>query len=226
LTAYLSSGKPVYFEGGDFGYSNSTTELWPYLGTSYLGDGLAGSTGNVQNLTGAAGSFVDGLDFGYQYQQGPDNYVDEFGAAGGTVFYSDQSAIGRAVYYAGDGYRTIVSAVIFGALGPGDESGLMSGYMDYLVTGTGVLEGPGPALTGRLTATPNPVLPGGSVRINLPFRTNGTLTVFDAFGRAVREQHVSGTSADVGLRDMPAGTYFALLTGTNGSHNLSFVVTR
>jgi len=76
------------------------------------------------------------LDYGYLYQQGPDSYVDIISANGGTLIYNCQNSFGRAIIYEDptDGYRTIYSTFIFGALrdGASVKQDLMTAYLNYL----------------------------------------------------------------------------------------------
>jgi hypothetical protein len=226
LVAFLNSGRPVYAEGGDLGFGNNTSELWPYFGTSYLGDG--NSTGNVQSLTGEPGTFAEGMSFGYPYQQGPDSWVDEFGSAGGTVVLRSQDNIGRTVCYETSTYRTIASSTIFGASSGTKSDALMSAYMDYLVLGSGISEGSAPAAAPAATVTPSVARVGAGVR----FATSGparSLTVLDVCGRSVASWQVPAGSAvttwNVGSNVAP-GAYFLRVRGGERSSTHPLAVVR
>ena len=87
------------------------------LGSMYLGSGYPSVIGNVSSLAGQNGSFVQGMQYGYLYQQEPDNYIDEIAASDGTLLFFSQDSQGRAVSYSGPAgtYRAVNSTFIFGA---------------------------------------------------------------------------------------------------------------
>jgi hypothetical protein len=219
----------VYAEGGDFGYSNRTNEFWPYFGCSYLGDGAARTTGNVQTLAGQAGTFADGMSFGYPYQGWPDSYVDEIGENGGSLYLRCQSGTGRAVHYENANYRTIFSAVVFSALGGDDRPSLMAAYINYLTTGLGIEETPG-TLRPFVQVRGNPVPRAGVIEMRVSTGID-RLEVLDASGRVIAVPAVRDEAASWNLRDrsggiVPAGTYFLRATGPGGAATNSFVVLR
>jgi len=145
----------------------------------------------------------------YPHQTGPDNYVDEIGAACGALFFLDQAGIGRAVCHSGAGWRTIFSTVVFGALSGEDErAGLMDAYVRYLLTGQGLEQGGRRAAGPMLAVSPSPVRLNHAVRISAS--TDGALAVYDAFGRRVSGWH--GRRADWVPQGLEAGTYFVRLT--------------
>jgi len=210
LTSFLDSGRPVYAEGGDFGFSNNGSELWPFFGTSYLGDGRPSSTGNVQSLAGESGSFAEGLSLGYAYQQGPDNYVDEMGAAGGAVILRSQDNVGRAVCNAASGYRTVLSATVFGAMSRTDRAALMAGYMDYLLLGAGISRSDAAVTAPATAVTPSVARVGRTVRL-LTSGPARDLAVLDVAGRTVAGWRLAAgpgtTTWQVGPAVAP-GAYF------------------
>jgi hypothetical protein len=226
LVAFLNSGRPVYAEGGDLGFSNNTSELWPYFGTSYLGDG--NPTGNVQSLAGEPGTFADGMSFEYPYQQGPDSYVDEFDAAGGTVVLRSQDSIGRTVCYETSTYRTIASSTIFGASSGTKSDALMSAYMDYLLLGTGIVQGDRPGMTAALTVVPSVARVGRTVRL-LTSGPAREVSLHDVTGRLVTSWRLpSGdavTAWDVGSEVAP-GTYFLQVRAGGRLETRSLTVVR
>jgi hypothetical protein len=183
--------------------------------------------GNVQNLVGQSGTLAQGMSFSYTYNQGPDAYVDEFDAAGGTVCFRDQSSIGRVINYGPGSYRTITSAVIYGAQRGADRNRLMAAYVNYLVYGLG-LEGGAPIRTAsEFLATPNPAC-AGSVRFSAAGQYD-RVTITGADGRTVAEISLSGQDTRTAIWDCraaPAGTYIARVTGSSGTVVREFVVLR
>ncbi len=132
------------------------------------------------------------------------------GASGGTVCLNDQSSLGRAVCYAPGTYRTVVSAVILGALQGSQRGALLGGVVEYLTAGTGLAEGRPTPVSGRIAVTPNPVRQGSAVRLNLPRGYSGPVAVFDACGRSVP---VSFDSRHLTIVDLPAGSYVIRAAG-------------
>lgn len=228
LIAYLNSGHPVYAEGGDFGYSNGTSELWPFFGTSYLGDGYDSTTGNVQSLAGEAGSFADGLSLTYPYQQSPDSYVDELGTDGGAIVLRSQDNIGRVVSNETSTYRTILSSTILGATSGADHDALVTAYVDYLMLGTGISQGDEPRPAARTEVVPSVTRVGRAVRIE----TSGparTLSVLDVSGRLVTGWRVAAGAAvttwSVGSAVTP-GAYFLQVRAGGRTDTHPFTIMR
>jgi len=228
LIAYLNSGHPVYAEGGDFGYSNGTSELWPFFGASYLGDGYDSATGNVQSLTGEAGSFADGLSLMYPYQQSPDSYVDEFGADGGAIVLRSQDNIGRVVSNETPTYRTILSSTIFGATSGADHDAMVTAYMDFLMLGTGINQGGTPQPAAGAAVTPSVTRVGRGVRL----ATSGPareLSMLDVSGRVVTNWQLPAgdavTTWNVGSAVAP-GAYFLQVRAGDRTDTHQFTIVR
>ncbi|MBN2465709.1 hypothetical protein JXD38_08845 [candidate division WOR-3 bacterium] len=228
LTAYLDSGHPVYAEGGDFGYSNATSELWPYFGASYLGDGQPSSTGNVQSLNGEAGTLAEGMGLTYLYQQEPDNYVDELGSDGGTVVVRSQENIGRVVCNETPTYRTVLSATIFGASSGADREALLAGFMDYLLPGTGIGQNRTLPQPAGAALVPSVARVGRGVRLE----TSGPareLRVLDVSGRTLAEWRLPAGGAAAVWHigpDVAPGAYFLQVRAAGRSDTHPFTVVR
>lgn len=202
----MNSGKPVYVEGGDVGFANSTTDIWPYLGAAYLADGNA--SGNVQTLAGVAGTFAQGWNGTYPYLQPPDYWVDVFGAGTGQIVLRDQAANGRLVSYAGTHHRAVVSAVAQCAIADQSDSELFEAIADYLLLGTAIGDRPAGIAPARLAVSPNPARRSGTLRLSLPPGSD-RVTLHDAAGRLVGRYATDGVSLTVPLGDLPPGAYFA-----------------
>lgn len=150
------------------------------------------------------GTFAQGWSFDYLWTQPPDSYVDQFGAAGGTVFLVDQGDTGRAVSNAPGSYHTIVSSVTFGALQGTGRAATMAAYMHFLTAGQAITE-ERPVELHRFRVWPNPVAQGGSVHFTQADPAGVTVT--DASGRLVARLP-AGTGVQP-VRGLAAGVYFA-----------------
>ncbi len=189
MLGFLALGRPVYAEGADFPYFNQGNTLWPAFGASY---GARGNpSGNVTAINGQAGTFAQGFTMSYP-PGGPNMYNNSMSSAGGTEFLLDQSSVPRGIYHTYEFARTMVSSVIFGALGPADRrQELLQAYMDHLLYGLGTDEA-GVAVPGaRLAASP--VACGATVRLAVPDGIS-RVTVFDRSGRQVAMLDARGRS--------------------------------
>ena len=166
------------------------------------------------------------MTLGYPYAGNPDAWLDMFGESGGTMFLTDQGSSGRAVYHSPGTYRTICSAVIFGALTPSaDRARLMSAYMDYLLYGLGVAEQV-PARLERLSVGPNPAVSGRAVRFQAPPGAR-RLTVLDVSGRTVADLSLGAGERTANWTPQVApGTYLVRATGPALDRSRPFVVVR
>jgi hypothetical protein len=202
--------------------------LYSYCGCTYVADGNAYTTGNVQTVAGESGTFAQGLNYGYLYMEMPDSYVDVIEGNGGTIFFRDQGGLGRAVYSSGpsNGYRTIHAAVTFGALRNTDSERqqLALAMVHYLGELTGIGGEPrGGSRSAELAAFPNPA--GRQVTFACNVSTPGRLEVFDAVGKLVNEWTVSGSGQPVAItwnardrsgRNLAPGCYVMRLSSGAG----------
>lgn len=190
------------------------------LGSNYDGDGA--SSGNVQYIAGLSGTVVDGLSLDYLYNSGPDNYVDIISANGGTLLFESQDSKGRVISYIGssDSYRTINSAVVFGALrdGTSTKNELMDIYMDYLTGTTTGIEGADPERR-TLLSFQNPCYGSINISLSLPAAGNVSITIYDTAGHLVAEisegcltegEHSIVWNGSDG-RQLETGTYLLLI---------------
>lgn len=190
------------------------------LGSSYDGDGA--SSGNVQHISGLSGTIVDVLSLDYLYNAGPDYYVDIISANGGTLLFESQDSKGRVVSYSGpsNNYRTINSAVVFGALrdGTSSKNELMGIYMDYLTGTITGIEGDDPERR-TLLSFQNPCYGSININLSLPSSGNVSITIYDTAGHLVAEisegcltegEHNIVWNGSDG-RQMETGTYLLLI---------------
>ncbi|MBN2538223.1 T9SS type A sorting domain-containing protein [candidate division WOR-3 bacterium] len=163
--------------------------------------------------------------FGYPYAGSPDAWLDVFGPDGGDVFLADQGSAGRAVCHNPGTYRTICSAVIYGAVGTqAERAALMAAYTDYLLNGLG-LEETGREPVAGLRVGPSPVRAGRTVRFHLPPGTR-RLTVSDITGRTVADWNISETARLDWTPPSTPGTYIVRARGDGPAATCPLVVVR
>lgn len=136
----------------------------------------------------------------------------------------DQSAIGRVVSYSPGTYRTVTSAVIFGAQRGPDRGRLMQAYTDFLVYGLGLAGRDLPGVGPSLLVAPNPVR-AGLVRFSSAGRYD-RITVVGVDGRSVVELSPVAGDAHMDCSELPTGAYVAWAMGPNGAVSQTFVVAR
>jgi hypothetical protein len=191
------------------------------FGCTFVEHGNPSATGNVISVAGQDGSFAAGLDYGYLYQEGPDNSVDVIDDNGGTLLFKSQEGNGRVIYYSGgsDIYRTIHSTIIFGALknGVNTKDELMDSYMDYLTELTGIEEYVVEQSDLSLSIFPNPVIRSANVSFSLTRPGRVAIRLYNTVGQLLREiadgeygagvhEFVWYADNDKG-RELPSGTY-------------------
>ncbi|MBU1355344.1 MAG: T9SS type A sorting domain-containing protein [Candidatus Edwardsbacteria bacterium] len=85
--------------GNDFGEMYNATTLFSYFGSKYIGPGNSSETGNIQKISGLPGTFTEGMNFDYPFQQGPDNSVDIIGPlAAGSQLVMESDGPGKITY--------------------------------------------------------------------------------------------------------------------------------
>jgi hypothetical protein len=138
LYNYLINGGRLYIENPDLGYAHNGTPFWNLLGITYQGDGS--SSGNVSALKGIEAWLGSAMAFDYPYGQSPDSYIDLWAPSGtGVGQLRDQMNRVKVIsnVEAARGYRTIASAVIFGAFGENapmsTQTRLMARYIAFLL---------------------------------------------------------------------------------------------
>ena len=138
LYNYLINGGRLYIENPDLGYNHNGTPFWNLLGITYQGDGA--SSGNVSLLKGIEAWLGKSFIFGYPYGQSPDSYIDLWAPSGtGVGQLRDQLERVKVISNVEQtrGYRTIASAVIFGAFAENapmsTQVRIMARYIAYLL---------------------------------------------------------------------------------------------
>ena len=210
------------------------------FGGTFIDHGTSSSFGNVISVDGQDGSLAAGMSYDYLYQEGPDNFVDEIGEDGGTMFFKSQDSKGRAICYSGptEGYRAIYSTFIFGALvnGTNTKAELMQRYMDYLAELTGIEEFGIEQESVAFSVFPNPVRTSASINFSLPKAGQVTASIYNTAGQLV--YRFMGRDFDAGAhalvwnttdsngRDVPSGTYILSLDSDGGVVSKPVVILR
>ena len=221
LIDFLQTGKGLYIEGPDFSAENQFGPLHPMFGCAFVEHGYPSATGNVITLEGQDGTFAAGLEYGYLYQEGPDNSVDVIEENGGTLLFKSQEDNGRVVYYSGpsSNYRAVHSTVIFGALknDVNTKDELMNSYMDYLTELTGIEDHTAEQSNLSFSIFPNPVISSANVNFNLIHPGRVAIRLYNTAGQLVREladgEYGAGAHELVWCidddqgRELPNGTY-------------------
>ena len=196
------------------------------FGCTFVEHGNPSATGNVISVAGQAGSFAAGLDYGYLYQEGPDNSVDVIDEDGGTLLFESQEGNGRVVYYSGPSntYRAIHSTIIFGALknDVNTKDELMDLYTDYLTELTGIEEYVVEQSELPLSISPNPMKRSTNISFALRKPCRVEIALYNTAGQRVRdiadEEYGEGVhelvwyAADEKGTKLPNGTYILRIT--------------
>ncbi len=128
---YLNNGGSMYMEGGDTWAYDAQTAAHAMFNI----DGVSDGSGDMGTILGMAGTFTEGLSFGYN---GDNNWMDHLEPIGTAVkIFSNQSPVyGTGIAYDGGNYKTIGTSHEFGGLvdgaSPSTKEELMSMYLDFL----------------------------------------------------------------------------------------------
>lgn len=108
LIAFANTAdKCLLAAGNDFGEMYYTDSLFDFFGSKYIGPGNSSETGNIQKISGLAGTFTEGMNFDYPFQQGPDNSVDIIGPlSAGSQLIMESDGPGKITYGRATSYST------------------------------------------------------------------------------------------------------------------------
>jgi len=125
LAGFLDNGGRVYMEGGDTWAFDSETLVHPYFNI----DGLSDGASDAGPISGAVGTFTDGMSFTYS---GNNSWMDRIAPTGGAwaIFLNVTPAYINGVANNGGTYRTIGTSFEFGGL---DDAASPSTKHDLLV---------------------------------------------------------------------------------------------
>jgi hypothetical protein len=120
LITYLSSGGNLYIESSDIGKDYQYTDLYDYLGFTYMNDG---GDNEVNLLKGAPETMTSDMLMGYYGGTSPHYSVDHISSFGGIIFQCEEN-VGRMVYHEAGNYKVVSSSIVMGALANGDSLNL------------------------------------------------------------------------------------------------------
>ncbi|MBI4726725.1 T9SS type A sorting domain-containing protein [candidate division TA06 bacterium] len=99
--------KCMLVTGNDFGEMYNKDSIFTFFGSKYVGPGNPMATGNIQKINGKAGTFTEGMNFNYPFQQTPDNSVDIIDiAATGSQLIMESEGPGKIIYGRGTSYSS------------------------------------------------------------------------------------------------------------------------
>ncbi len=234
LLAFTDGGGSLYIEEPNFGgqYSESGSasqmDLWDRFHCSYS-MGSAKSVGNVQTLVGQTGSVGDGMNFSYDYQNDPDQFVGKIGPddAATDLIWEDQGAEGRGTVYTdpGNGAHRYMAPVLLGGMTGGSYPSTHTEYItrildDLSLIGTTGVDDELAVPSHRLDQnSPNPFNPTTTVQYFVASENARVhLAVYDVRGRIVTtlasgsseagEHAVVWDGTDSRGRKVSSGIYF------------------
>ncbi len=154
LKDFLDGGGRLYMEGGETWAYDNPTVVHPYFHINGVSDG----SNNAGPLNGIAGTFTEGMAFGYQTSATYNNYIDQIAAGTGAVnlFVDGNNSYYTCVGYDGNTYKTIGSSTKFGGLieqGSGTKSELMQDILTFFEI---PFSAPSPTSGPSHTPTPTP----------------------------------------------------------------------
>lgn len=111
LKQYLELGGNLYLEGGDTWYFDPQTVLHPMFSIQPVADG----TGDLNVITGKAGTFTELMSFNYNGENSWIDHIDPISPAF-TIFSNSSPSYNCAVAYYSGTYKTIGASFEFGGL--------------------------------------------------------------------------------------------------------------
>jgi len=130
LADFLDTGGRLYMEGGDTWAYDVATPVHPYFGINGLSDGA----GNAGPISGAVGTFTEGMSFQYA---GANSYIDTLATMGTAeaVLKNDVPVYTNGIANDGGTYRTIGASIQFGGLTdaapPNTKFDLLKGILEF-----------------------------------------------------------------------------------------------
>jgi len=219
LADYLTAGGKLYMEGSDTWAYNDPTPVHPMFFINGLDDG----SGDLYNVTGKEGSFMQGYSFEFQ---GNNNYIDHLAPIDKafTLLSNANAGYDVTVAYADSIYRTVGSSFEFGGLMDNAYCN-KSGYLAEILSFFGVTyiwtDVPNNVMReAGVTAYPNPF--NSVVHFQVASEKAGSvfLQVYDLQGRVVYTQTTNAVQGTTQLQwdaanDVKAGVYFYQVTVDN-----------
>ncbi len=119
----------LYIESVDLGMDHNSTAFFGLLGIKYISDG---PDEGVDHLYGQDGTMGEGLN--YKYRGGHDAHfrVDELESRGSEALFIDEEGTER-IFLVDNGYKTISTSILMGAMMNGDSLNLKAIWISELV---------------------------------------------------------------------------------------------
>lgn len=130
LADYLDTGGRLYMEGGDTWAFDTETAVHSYFEINGLNDGAS----DAGPISGAVGTFTEGMSFTYS---GGNSYIDKIAPLGGAeaVLLNVTPAYINGVANDGGTYRTVGTSIEFGGLvddtEPSTKNQLLTKILEY-----------------------------------------------------------------------------------------------
>jgi uncharacterized repeat protein (TIGR01451 family) len=130
LADFLNQGGNLYMEGGDTWYYDDQTPVHSMFNINATSDG----SGDLGTIQGQAGTFTEGMSFGYS---GENNWIDHIEPIGSAfaIFNNSSPSYGTGIAYDGVSYRTIGASHEFGGLddgsSPSTKTELIMEYLEF-----------------------------------------------------------------------------------------------
>lgn len=222
LANYLNAGGRLYMEGADTWASDNATAVHPMFNI----DGISDGSGDLYNVVGDDGSFMQGYSFEFQ---GTNNYIDHIAPLGNafTILSNTMAGYDVTIAYADTAYRTVGSSFEFGGLVDNQYCN-KAGYAAEILSFFGIpyvwtgIEDTYKS-TANATAYPNPF--SKTVRFDLPETKakTATLGIYDVSGKTIYMKtlpvnnggvnHFSWNAANAGVNN---GIYlYKIIAGDN-----------
>ncbi|RLD86096.1 MAG: hypothetical protein DRJ09_12125 [Bacteroidetes bacterium] len=219
LADYLNSGGKLYMEGGDTWAYNDPTPVHPM----FFIDGLDDGSGDLYNVIGTDGSFMQGFSFEFQ---GSNNYIDHIAPIDNafTILSNSNASYDVTVAYADSVYRTVGSSFEFGGLMDNAYCN-KSGYLAEILSFFGVtyIWTDVQVNTIRemgINAYPNPFNSIVHFKVATENSRPVRLQIYDMTGKLIFTQTATSTHGTTMLQwdaagDVKPGIYFYQITAGN-----------
>lgn len=165
------------------------TPFFDKLGLTYISDG---AEQEIVQLDGYNESITQGLSFTYLGGYDPHYSVDQLSPNGSELLFSSEDGYGRMFMKEDEGYQTISSSIVLGALAPGDSLNLKPFLLAEMVN-TFLGYNPSTSLqevfSGLIKGTnyPNPFNGKTTIEYTLSEAGQVKIDVYDLSGKVIKQ---------------------------------------